>query len=261
MPQLMGLQQAIFSQGRGKLLLFICLVAVFFSLTLSLGFWQLDRAEQKEAYLARNQTDEIMPMTNWQSVKDGQLIQLEGHYLSQYQFLIDNKTYQGKFGYDVIVPFLARLDAEDVVFWVNLGWIEASVDRSVLVKTNVLSSDVQLQARVYLPSKKGFRLSDDQYQTHGWPSRVQYFDADFFQQSFKSELAQTEKRLVISGFEVRLEAHQEGVQARRWLPSNVMPPEKHLAYAFQWFALAFSLIVLAVVFLVRHVKESMNNEI
>ncbi|EAQ64489.1 hypothetical, SURF1 family protein [Marinomonas sp. MED121] len=259
MPQLMGLQQAIFRQGRGKLLIFICLVAVFFSLTLSLGFWQLDRAEQKEAYLARNQADEIMPMSNWQNAKDGQLIQLEGHYLSQYQFLIDNKTYQGKFGYDVIVPFLTNFGFDDVLFWVNLGWVEASVDRSKLNKIDLPNAEVELDARVYLPVKKGFRLSDDQYQTQGWPSRVQYFDADFFQQSF--ELDQAEKHLVISRFEVRLEAHQEGVQARRWLPSNVMPPEKHLAYAFQWFALAFSLIVLAVVFLVRHVKESMNNEI
>lgn len=261
MPQLIGLQQAIFRRGRGKLLIFICLVAVFFSLTLSLGFWQLDRAEQKEAYLTRNQTHEIMPMSNWQNAKDGQLIQLNGRYLSQYQFLIDNKTYQGKFGYDVIVPLLAKLNADEMVFWVNLGWIEASVDRSVLESTNLPSGEIQLQARVYLPAKKGFRLSDEQYQTQGWPSRVQYFDADFFQQSFKAELPKTKKRLVMSEFEVRLEAHQDGVQTRRWLPSNVMPPEKHLAYAFQWFALAFSLIVLAVVFLVRHVKESMNNEI
>ncbi|KZM38491.1 hypothetical protein OA92_23615 [Marinomonas sp. SBI22] len=261
MPQLTGLQQAIFRQGRGKLAVFICLVVVFFSLTLSLGFWQLDRAAQKEDYLARNQTNEIMQASSWVSAIDGQLIQLNGKYLSQYQFLIDNKTYQGKFGYDVIVPFLTKVGLDDVLFWVNLGWVEASVDRSKLNKTNLPNAEVELQARVYLPAKKGFRLSDAQYQTQGWPSRVQYFDASFFQQLIGTELTQKKRHLLVSGFEMRLEAHQAGVQVRRWLPNNVMPPEKHLAYAFQWFALAFSLIVLAVVFLVRHVKESMNNEI
>ena len=83
MPQLMDLQQAIFRLGQGRLLIFLGLIVMLFSLTLSLGFWQLDRADQKSAYLARNQGDEVVPTSGWQGATDGQIIQLKGHYFSQ----------------------------------------------------------------------------------------------------------------------------------------------------------------------------------
>jgi cytochrome oxidase assembly protein ShyY1 len=43
-----------------------------------------------------------------------------------------------------------------------------------------------------------------------------------------------------------LSADQPGVFQYNWQPIN-MKPEKHLGYAFQWFALAFVLIIIFIV--------------
>jgi cytochrome oxidase assembly protein ShyY1 len=43
---------------------------------------------------------------------------------------------------------------------------------------------------------------------------------------------------------------------REWTP-NVMPPERHAAYAFQWFALAVATIAI---FIVRHWRKVDNAE-
>lgn len=256
MPQFSVLQKVSFIHWRVKWVGFALLVTFFFLLTLFLGFWQLERAQQKEVLLARAVANDVLPVTQWQHATNGQLINLTGKYAAQFQFLLDNKPFDGQAGYDLLVPFVGDVGTERVLFWVNLGWIEASVDRRVLTFTSLPTESIDILARVYLPEKKAFRLSDKQFDNQGWPKRVQYFDPDFFMGFVVLGLLDSK-----SGYELRLEDHQPGLQVRRWLPNLIMPPAKHVAYAVQWFLLAFALIVLVVVFLVRHFKESVNNEI
>jgi len=256
MPQFSVLQKVSFNRWRGKWVGFALLVTFFFILTVFLGFWQLDRAQQKENLLVRAVSNDVLPISQWPSAVNGQLVNLTGNYLTQFQFLVDNKPFEGQAGYDLIVPFVENIGDERVVFWVNLGWKKASIDRDVFTQTALPTESLEVLARVYLPEKKAFRLSDKQFANSGWPKRVQYFAPDFFATSIGLDSTR-----LASGFELRLEEHQPGLQVRRWLPSLLMPPAKHLAYAVQWFLLAFALIVLVVVFLVRHFKEGVNNEI
>lgn len=256
MPQFSSFQKVSFTRWQRKWVGFGLLVTFFFLLTVYLGFWQLDRAQQKEALLTRVVANDVLPVSQWRHATNGQLVNLTGKYLSQYQFLVDNKPYEGQAGYDVLVPFVQSLESESVLFWVNVGWIKASVDRNVLTQITLPAELLNILVRVYLPEKEVFRLSDKQFENQGWPKRVQYFDSDFFADAIRSNFVSSK-----STYELRLEDHQPGLQVRRWLPSLMMPPQKHIAYAVQWFLLALALIVLVVVFLVRHFKESVNNEI
>lgn len=256
MPQFSVFQKVSFTHWRAKWIGFFLLVSFFFSLTLFLGFWQLERAQQKEASQAFASENSALPSSQWRQATHDQLINLSGKYDARFQFLLDNKPFEGQAGYDLLVPFIGRVEGDDVLFWVNLGWIKASVDRQVLARTSLPNESINILARVYLPSKKVFRLSDNQFDNPSWPKRVQYFDSAFF-----AATAGFDSMELISAYELRLEDHQPGLQVRRWLPELVMSPDKHVAYAVQWFLLAFALIVLVVVFLVRHFKESVNNEI
>lgn len=260
MPQLAVLQQAIFRKGALARLSFFTLVVFFIGLTFGLGFWQLDRAQQKEALLLSFKEDSQLLEGDWPEARTGQLINLTGQYLDEYQFLIDNKTYEGKVGYDLVVPFVAQGEVQATTFLVNVGWVEGAAMREVLPLILLPKTNVDLVVRAYIPSKPSFRLSEQQYENSGWPKRVQYFDARFFENKL-SEESGLELSPIVVNYEVRLEASQPGVQARRWLVDSVMPPEKHVAYAVQWFLLAFVLIVLFVVFFLRDVKESVNDEI
>jgi len=256
MPQFNVLQKVSFVRWRGKWIGFALLVTFFFILTVFLGFWQLDRAQQKESLLARAVSTDVLPVSQWSSAVNGQLVNLTGRYLTRFQFLVDNKPFEGRAGYDLIVPFSASSGDGDVIFWVNLGWKKASENRAILTRTSLPIESLSILARVYIPEKSAFRLSDKQFANSGWPKRVQYFDQGFFAGSVGLSVSDLR-----SDFELRLEDRQPGLQVRRWLPSLLMSPAKHVAYAVQWFLLAFALIVLVVVFLVRYFKESVNNEI
>jgi surfeit locus 1 family protein len=113
-----------FRPGLWPSLVTLLLLAVL----MSLGFWQLDRAEQKRALLAGYSTD-----------RDSTVIQLEpglgsyrdfnyklasaaGRYDAPRQFLLDNRTHNGRVGYHVLTPFMLRDSGAAVL--VNRGWIE-----------------------------------------------------------------------------------------------------------------------------------------
>ncbi len=104
---------------------------------LSLGFWQLDRADQKKVFLAERQ--QLMNggemLLNGLTPDDLGLlkyrpIRFAGHYVGEHQFLIDNQHVDGEVGYFVLTPF--KLDGTDKAVLVNRGWLPLNVDRSVL---------------------------------------------------------------------------------------------------------------------------------
>ena len=103
-------------------------------LLMSLGFWQLDRAEQKRALLAGYNTDRdatvIQLEPGLQSYRDFnyQIASAAGHYDPDRQFLLDNRTHNGRVGYHVLTPFVLRKSGAAVL--VNRGWIPTNPDGS-----------------------------------------------------------------------------------------------------------------------------------
>ena len=85
-------------------------------LLLRLGFWQLDRAEQKLQLQAEINKQKNLPqlMDVSSSLKPEKIknrdVVLTGEFEQQRYWLLDNRVWQGKVGYEVIVPYKSPID-------------------------------------------------------------------------------------------------------------------------------------------------------
>lgn len=209
------------------------------ALLLSLGFWQLDRAEQKrvllDAYGARPgdapiklQAD-FTPGPEWRYRR----VQVMGSYVVEHQFLLDNRVHQGRAGYQVLTPL--RLARSDVVVLVNRGWVPQGATRADLPPLPVpTESELTVEGLIDFPSEKVFALGEGEDRDPGWPKVLQRVRLDLQAQQLNARLL---PMLVL------LAPEQPGGFVREWNPI-VIGPERHVGYAVQWFALAAALVIL-----------------
>ena len=221
-------------------LIFLCLL----SLLLSLGLWQLNRAQEKRVFLQQQQRAEVaeaMPLSI--AVKDAELsryqkLTVSGHYDSAQQFLIDNQISEGKVGYFVLTPFV--LQGENKALLVNRGWIAANPNRTVLPDVSMTAEpDTVITGRANHFPSVGIKMAGAEIPTDSSPSVVQIVDAQVLA-----------KKLGYPLFSVQLELDKTQPHGfkRDWHTTTLMLPEQHTAYALQWFALAFTLTVLFIVY-------------
>lgn len=199
----------------------------------ALGCWQLQRAAQKERLLQVWNDDSIVlqtlqPLGNPET-PDVVAAHLEGPLLSGRWLLLDNRTRDGRAGYEVI----GLLRSGGVVLPVNLGWIVASPDRRFLPSVNLPSEGVFDGRLRRLES--GLLLGEDVWES-GWPKRVQALDS--------RRLAQLLGQQVLPWVLDVTSPVVAGLRVDR--PQATMQPERHLGYAFQWFTMAAVLAGLLV---------------
>lgn len=204
-------------------------------ITLGLGFWQLQRADQKRALLAsyesRRQSAPI-PVATVDPASDHLYVRVEvdGVPDTAHQFLLDNRMRSGHPGFEVLTP--VALDDGTWVL-VNRGWIAAGASRAQLPDIPALAERVHWIGYLYQVPGKPLVLGSDE--AAGWPQVVEQIDR-----------GQLERRLGHPLFPdvVRLE-HSPGLDTG-WTMVN-LPPEQHIGYAVQWFAMATALAILLVV--------------
>ncbi len=220
------------------LLVFICL----FTLLLRLGFWQLSRAEEKREFLEnqfQSMQKEVLPITELLMEKKEsryRRVILEGHYDTEHQFLLDNQFHEGKVGYLVLTPFI--LTATNQTILVNRGWILMDKNRMQLpdIKFTPTQGKLFIEGVINHFPQVGLVLKGADEPQKGWPSVVQLINTE----KITHKLHQP-----IVGFQVQLSSEEPYGYVRDWKITTRMPPEKHIAYAFQWFALAVTLTLLA----------------
>jgi surfeit locus 1 family protein len=219
-------------------LVVLCILPVL----IALGFWQLDRAEQKRAFLDRQKQGMAAPALqltaatpeNKEILRYRQAV-AEGSYDSAHQVLIDNQIVEGRVGYFVLTPFI--LAGSDKAILVNRGWIQADQDRKVLPDIIIRDSPTQVSGRINHFPSVGIKLAGADQPTAGWPAVVQVADS-----------AVLSERLGYPLFPFMLELDKQMPEGyrRKWRQATVMPPEQHVAYAMQWFGLAIALALLFV---------------
>lgn len=201
---------------------------------LSLGFWQLERADEKRAIQAQYaawQHSEPLLLANANAVAHYRPVQLEGHFDPQRYFLLDNRTRQGKVGFEVIGLFQST--AGDW-FAVNRGWVLGNPDRSQLPGVDVPAGDLRIAGHAYWP-EAGWQLGSISAKEQ-WPKVTQsMMPADL--QALAGEM--------LAPYLVRLAPESDAALLADWQPVNVVP-EKHTGYAVQWFLMAIALLVLFV---------------
>lgn len=210
----------------------LCLLPVL----LSLGFWQLDRAEEKrqlQALFDQRQQSGPVPIASLADSGDlrYQPVSLRGEFLNDKTLLLDNRIHQGRFGYEVVVPFRLR-DAERIVL-VNRGWVPGDSSRRSLPAPVPVTGPQLLTGTVYVPQGKLMVLAETR--DTGWPRVVQSVDVDSLRDAFEQPLF---------AYTVRLDAGSPGALETYWQVVNVQPA-KHTGYAVQWFAMSATLVLIA----------------
>jgi len=219
---------------------------VFVPLMIGLGFWQLQRASEKEALAAAfesRQQQGPVPLSQLGDRSANALayapVEIRGSFLPQMYFLLDNQVRGGQFGYEVLG--VVELEDEAGAVLVNRGWIAGDAARQSLPTVPSVEGAVQLTGHVYVAPGAPFLLAEQQLE-EGWPKRIQAVEMD------KLEAAVTQVHPgAVFPFPVRIDAGEPGALVADWQVVN-MSPQKHQAYAMQWFAMA---AVLSGYYLVR----------
>lgn len=215
------------------------------ALLLSLGFWQLQRAEEKQRYFAQraaHQQEAPVDLrailseegtVDWAVWRDQRVV-VEGQFDGAHQFLLDNQIHHGRVGYHVLTPFALR-DSHHVIL-INRGWIAAPADRTQLPEINVTTEPLRLVGRWRPFFGVGLLLSGADEPDRGWPARVAVARADAMTRALGYPVADGQ---------LLLDAAMPAGYLRAWDDENILPPTTHIAYAVQWFGLALTLCVIA----------------
>lgn len=216
---------------------YLCLL----SLLLTLGMWQLNRSEQKQAFLNAQEQRAAAEVLHLSAALKGEnmsdlryrQVEMAGHYDAAHQVLVDNQVNSGKVGYFVLTPFILNEGNEAVL--VNRGWIPQGQDRAVRPDLQIIKTEATISGRINNFPSVGIKLAGAEIPTEGWPAIVQVVDSNVLAKKLGYPLFQ---------FQVELAKDLPDGYKRDWLTSTVMPPEQHVAYAMQWFALALTLTIL-----------------
>jgi surfeit locus 1 family protein len=212
-----------------------------------LGMWQLQRAETSRAALAQFASggeDRVLASLPRELDDDLRFrrVEIAGEYVAQPQFLLDNMLHEGAAGYQVLTAL--RVPGTDERVLVNRGWVPAG-ERAVLPEVAVGGGARTVTGRLEHLPRPGMRLGE-QALGHGDPVVV-------LQYPTAAELAQRLGAPVFD-YEVLLDPAAEDGYVRDWQAPG-MAPERHLAYAGQWWALCLGALVTAIVIAVRAVRR------
>ncbi len=222
-----------------------CVTILLFPALISLGLWQLDRAQQKRALFERYQLNRAAPAATWDGgaltagLQSGRAITATGHYL-QPTFLLDNRFREGQAGYEILSPFEV---AGGRHLMVARGWIAMGADRSRIPEIRLSSEQVTLQGRLGNPPVSGIRL--------GQSDAVERLSATVF----RAQRAEPEIFSKALGFGVPatllyLNPDAASAYDRHWpVPAGEM--SRHQAYAVQWFVMSAVLLLLYIKINVR----------
>jgi len=234
---------------RGGLTVPIAAALAAVALFAGLGIWQIQRAHDKRALERRLADGDGEVMTRLPADAAGlrahvyARVRLEGRFDGEHQFLLDNRILDGKPGFDVLTP-LVLADGRTVL--VDRGWIpmgpERRPQRSVALD---IGERVRVQGRLWLP-QAGIGLGAVQARRDGWPRLITRIEYPVLEDALERDLVPAVIRADGGG---------------EWLfkPRGLEPtfgPKRHYGYAFQWFALATTVVVIAAVLLLRHYRRA-----
>lgn len=220
-----------------------CAIATFV-LLVGLGTWQLHRLEWKENLIAERAEKKVLPPLAISEVPDDDWRRLEhrritvrGRFQHDKEILIVNQTHRGQVGFQLITPLAIEGGVSILVNrgWVPLRWPKGGLDNRRVAGTVKLTGVLRRGVR---PNKW---VPDNN------PARDQWFFADVPQMAARVGLKKFRGYLIkaVSGF--NRPGYPKGPH------TNFKIRNKHLEYAFTWYGLAMTLVI---VFVAYHLRRS-----
>ncbi len=220
---------------------FAALLAV--AIFVRLGVWQWHRGTQGQGEWQRfaRGTAEVRALDSAAlgSVPLYQRVSVTGLLDAQHQFLLDNRSYQGRPGYEVLTPLMR---AGAMTLLVDRGWVPFSGSRAQLPDISLGPADptVTLTGRSGLLPSPGLALGHAP-PSGAWP-KVTAFPS-------MAELAgvlgtHLEARILL------LDPAAAPGYVRDWQPPG-MSPLRHFSYAIQWWSFAALVLLVWVIMVLR----------
>ena len=211
-----------------------------------LGFWQISRAQEKQKILNKLANSDVLVLTSLKLVNREQVdnfakVQLNTSLMMPKNLLIESKIQNGKLGYHVLN--LLKDESSNKIFLVNRGWVEGKANRQELPYVRLPANAWQVKGRLY-QINPGVLSSKAEIENHGKILRLPILD------SHTLELLAAHFKLPIEPYILRLDSDGSDVYEVDWEWVS-MKPEKHLGYAFQWFALSLTFLLASLYVLVK----------
>lgn len=230
-----------------KLLIGLMMIVIFFGL-LRLGFWQLDRADQKSQILAARALQKDSPpviFSELDKLDKGDplpftVVHLKGKWLTKWRFFLDNRILDGALGYNLFTLFE---DNSGRNIWVDRGWFAVTADRKF---TDLIPSKGQkdIVGYIYYPDVYKVLATPELEKNH--PIAIGGLNLPRFQRMMLN------KGLKVSPFVVRqtFPEYEQGL-VKKWHVVT-MSPARHIGYAVQWFLLALTFALLNIIFYLKN---------
>jgi surfeit locus 1 family protein len=202
-------------------------------LTVALGNWQLGRAHEKREIKARFEAQSAQPAITVSgpglAAKDVELRRVEarGVFDARYVVYVDNRIHRGVAGYHVVMPL--RLEGSDRYVLVNRGWIARTADRAQLPEVRTPAGAVRVSGVAMVPGKRMLELSGAVMEGPIW-------------QNLTIERYRQARPIAIQPFLIRQDSALDDALVREWEAPD-FGIDMHYGYAFQWFALAATILV------------------
>jgi surfeit locus 1 family protein len=226
----------------------VALAALGLAVFVSLGYWQLGRAREKQAlfdaFMSGSQDTVDATGLGFDELARYQHVRLRGAYDTTRQILLDNMpSVAGRPGYRVLTPF----EREDGRGWVlvDRGWVPLGATRDDLPDVAVGLHEREVSGILDALPIPGLRVGPAAAtDAGGWP-RVLLFPTEADVESALG--TDVESRIIL------LDAGAPDGFERKWRPALGFGPERHLGYAIQWFAFA---LVTAVLFIALNLRRA-----
>ena len=199
----------------------------------ALGTWQLNRAQEKRELKERIEKLAAEPPVNVSGVElspkdvEHRGVEARGVFDPRYTIFVDNRIHRGVPGYHVITPL--KLDGSARHVLVNRGWIGAPRVRAQLPEVRTPVEPVVVRGMAVVPGKRTVELSPQAVEGRVW-------------QNLTIERFVSAHAIGIQPFMLLQDSSADDGLVREW-PAPDFGIDKHYGYAFQWFALAATLIV------------------
>jgi surfeit locus 1 family protein len=218
------------------------------ALFVRLGLWQWQRGEQRQAaaaHFARG-ADQVLELGTGtgRELPLYQRVRVEGEFDGAHQFLLDNRSFAGHPGYEVLTP-LSRAHAAALL--VDRGWVPFAGSRAQLPDVSLkVSGPVQLTGRMAQLPTPGLALGRAAPSARSpWPKVTSYPDMVQLAAALGAPLA---PRILL------LDPAGPLGYVRAWQPPG-LPPLRHFSYAIQWWV--FALLTFALwVFVSRRPRQA-----
>jgi surfeit locus 1 family protein len=212
---------------------------IVFPILFFLGLWQLDRADEKRDIekSVNSATDKPPLLLNSADKSNLQAevyrrVVVTGQYDNARQYLWDNKTDEGRPGYQVLTPFV--LEDSKIAVIVNRGWVPMLGRRDQLPDI-IVGQDIETISGVIKDPSNTIQLAE----------RIDQSDSAFphFVQAFEPDIFESELKISLLPVMIELAESEKSGYVRNWQPF-FGKIERHNGYALQWFVMALIVLFL-----------------